>query len=406
MQILLIAFLLFGHVALWVALFNRLHALSVRCRAIRLLELVIVLGAAGSALGIARESWSRPAWLYAALEAGAGGGALGIYVAFCCLFAAWVGVHWILRRGWVAPAAGLRSNHTERIDVAARLGVPLVRGWSTRLFAAVPGNQMLQLHIHCKEAVLPRLSPDLDGLSVLHLSDLHFTGRIARPYFEYIVQRSNELNADLIAITGDIVEFDACLDWLPLTLGRLRSRHGVYFVLGNHDKRLRDVQRLRRSLTELGLYDLGRRSQLLPIGRRWVLLAGNELPWFGPPPELIAAPDDSCPLRVLLSHSPDQITWARRRDFDLMLAGHTHGGHIRLPLMGAVVCPSRFGVKYAAGTFYEPPTMLHVSRGISGLDALRFNCPPELTRLVLRAPAAEGLAEEPGPAVGICCSAS
>jgi predicted MPP superfamily phosphohydrolase len=70
-----------------------------------------------------------------------------------------------------------------------------------------------------------------------------------------------------------------------------------------------------------------------------------------------------------------------------MLAGHTHGGQIRFPGIGAILAPSRYGVRYAAGTFHLPPVVMHVSRGISGLQPLRFNCLPELTKLVLLAPA-------------------
>ncbi len=73
-----------------------------------------------------------------------------------------------------------------------------------------------------------------------------------------------------------------------------------------------------------------------------------------------------------------------------MLAGHTHGGQIRFPLVGAIFAPSRFGVRYACGVFHETPTVMHVSRGLSGLDPLRYNCAPELTKLVLRCPAARG----------------
>jgi uncharacterized protein len=93
---------------------------------------------------------------------------------------------------------------------------------------------------------------------------------------------------------------------------------------------------------------------------------------------------DGSQLRILLSHSPDQFAWARRWDFDLMLAGHTHGGQIRLPIVGPVVCPSRHGVKYAGGTFYSYPTLMHVSRGISAEAPIRLNCRPELSRLVLQ----------------------
>jgi predicted MPP superfamily phosphohydrolase len=88
-------------------------------------------------------------------------------------------------------------------------------------------------------------------------------------------------------------------------------------------------------------------------------------------------------LRILLSHSPDQLEWARRHDFDLVLAGHTHGGQIRFPLIGPIIAPSRFGGRYACGVFCEPPTLMHVSRGVSSMFPVRLRCPPELAKLTL-----------------------
>jgi predicted MPP superfamily phosphohydrolase len=70
---------------------------------------------------------------------------------------------------------------------------------------------------------------------------------------------------------------------------------------------------------------------------------------------------------------------------DLMLSGHNHGGQVVLPIIGPVYAPSRFGVQYAGGVFWKDPTLLYVSRGISGQHPLRLNCPPELTKLILRA---------------------
>ncbi len=67
-----------------------------------------------------------------------------------------------------------------------------------------------------------------------------------------------------------------------------------------------------------------------------------------------------------------------------MLAGHTHGGQVRFPLVGPIVCPSWHGTKYASGFFHEPPTLLHVSRGTGSYFPYRLNCRPEITKLVLR----------------------
>jgi uncharacterized protein len=125
----------------------------------------------------------------------------------------------------------------------------------------------------------------------------------------------------------------------------------------------------------------------LEINDRAIVLAGNELPWIPPAPDMAGCPTDiggARPLRLLLAHTPDQLPWARRHDFDLMLAGHTHGGQVCLPWIGPVFCPSRYGLEYAAGVFYEPPTVMHVSRGISGETPSRWNCPPEVALLKLR----------------------
>jgi predicted MPP superfamily phosphohydrolase len=118
-----------------------------------------------------------------------------------------------------------------------------------------------------------------------------------------------------------------------------------------------------------------------------LILAGNELPWFGPAAdigEVSASETSGQPLRILLAHSPDQFGWAQRHGVHLMLAGHNHGGQVRLPLLGAILAPSRHGVRYAAGAYRTGDTVLHVSRGTSSLTPIRVNCPPEIAILVLR----------------------
>ncbi|MBC7924460.1 MAG: hypothetical protein H7039_02280 [Bryobacteraceae bacterium] len=112
-----------------------------------------------------------------------------------------------------------------------------------------------------------------------------------------------------------------------------------------------------------------------------VVLCGDETPWMGTHPDLSSVSTES--FRILLSHTPDNITWARQQRIDLMLSGHTHGGQIRLPILGPIYSPSRFGCRYSAGVFWLAPTLLHVSRGLSGREPIRYNCPPELTKLVL-----------------------
>lgn len=252
--------------------------------------------------------------------------------------------------------------------------------------ARLPGNDILRLEIAERALEVARLPEALDRLTIVHLSDLHFTGRVAKPYFQEVIRQSNELDPDLVAITGDVSDFPRCIEWIPDTLARLTSRYGAYYILGNHDV---DSQPdpLRRVLTDSGLVDLGSRWVQVEIRGEPVILAGNELPWLRPAADLGHAPpkaSDGGPLRIALAHCPDQLRWARANDVDLLLAGHTHGGQIRIPGVGPLLSASRLGAAYSSGTFHVPPTIMHVSRGISARFPLRFHCPPELVKLVLR----------------------
>ena len=79
------------------------------------------------------------------------------------------------------------------------------------------------------------------------------------------------------------------------------------------------------------------------------------------------------------------MNWAREQDCDLMLAGHTHGGQVRLPIIGPILSPSRMGTRFASGTFYYEPTLMHVSRGVGCIELpLRIFAPPEVLLLTLQ----------------------
>jgi uncharacterized protein len=380
---LLLLAVLAGHGALWIALANRCEAIGAPRWALKLAMLglhacngLVAVGLCG-AIGIAaRHASAVGGWIWPVAPAAAYAG--------LCLAVACIGIpRLVWRHATWRPPAVLRSNHTTTVDVRTRVGADLAGDWTSRLALRLPGNESLTIAIHEKELLLPGLDPAFDGLSIAHLSDLHFTGRIGIEYFRHAAQLVRAMRADLIALTGDIVDTDRCLSWVPDVLGDLTAPLGAFFVLGNHDRRV-DTRRLRQLLAENGWTDLAARWQRVSHRGRAILLAGNERPWSREiPPECPVQNGD--PLRILLAHTPDQVAWARRRHFDLMLAGHTHGGQIRLPVIGPIVAPSRYGVRYAAGTFHEPPTVMHVSRGLSGLHTLRWNCPPELSKLVLRA---------------------
>ena len=127
---------------------------------------------------------------------------------------------------------------------------------------------------------------------------------------------------------------------------------------------------------------LGNSWQQVEIRGVPMLVIGHEGPWFKPEPDLTQCPHGM--FRLCLSHTPDNIAWARTNRIDLMLAGHVHGGQIRLPVLGSVFVPRRYSRKYDCGTFFEAPTVMHVGRGLSGQHPLRFFCKPEVARIILR----------------------
>ncbi|HMC11386.1 MAG TPA: metallophosphoesterase [Pirellulaceae bacterium] len=357
-----------GHFSIAVWLFNRLHAVALPRRAIKVLEKLLLLTAAGivavGCLGFAQQNTGWQTYLF-----------------ICWLAAAAVVPCWLIPKLRERTPAALLANDTTLVDVAQRLGFRPVHGAEAQFFARIPGNELLRIAVQRKTLRLPNLPSQLDGLTIAHISDLHMTGQLGREFYDCIVDESNALSPDLVVITGDILEKERCLPLIKPTLGRLQARHGKQFILGNHETRLADVAPLRRALVEAGLTDLGGRCQMLAIRGTEILIAGTELPWFG------AAPDIACEtphFRLLLSHSPDQLPWARSHGFDLVLAGHNHGGQIRLPYLGALITPSWYGFRYAGGLYFEPPTLLHVSRGLAGIHPIRLNCPPELALLTLK----------------------
>ncbi len=375
-----------GHLALWLGAFSRVHALGLRRWQLELVEKPVLLALLGlPAAAVLRFAFYPSAQLD--LDHVIPGGAAGRgYFWLCCVWGLVAGVNWAWRKGKGPPAQYLKCQR-EIVPVAQRLGRLPCGDAATRLLARLPGNQILDLETNVKTLLLPRLPACLDGLSIVHLSDLHFTGRMTEDFFHFVVDRANELDADLVALTGDVIDQRACLGWVAEILGRMQSRLGAFCVFGNHDLRMRDMSLLVAEIERAGWHYVGGSWSELRVRGHSIVLAGNELPWFFPPADMSTCripADVRRGVQILLSHSPDQIQWARACEFDLMLAGHTHGGQIQLPVLGPLIGQSRYGVRYCCGVFYVPPTLLHVSRGLSGVQNLRINCRPELTKLVLK----------------------
>jgi uncharacterized protein len=240
-----------------------------------------------------------------------------------------------------------------------------------------------------REVRIQGLPAELDGLTVLHLSDFHLgtvslNGRTLRKAVEW----AESSPVDLVAITGDLVSRRRGERTLRAALERLRPRHGTYAVLGNHDvASTRDPFSSPADLT--GLEEQG--ARLLEHEAVTFEVEGRTVQVAGADPrrrreglrELAAAEAD---LRVLLIHFPDEVSSLAPGDFHLILAGHLHGGQICIPTPRGKVRLEHLRAPYWEGLFELPVGALHVSRGLgTSFVPFRFLARPEATRLTLRA---------------------
>ena len=304
------------------------------------------------------------------------------YLVFCWALGFFaVPIAMVLYRLRPVPKA-LTNTQVRMLDVARELGYPPAGHSKQTALTRIPGNQCFQVDFVERTLVLPQLPAAWDGLTILHLSDLHFCGTPDRAFYSYVMDRCRDWGTpDLLALTGDIVDSDKHYRWIVPVLGRLRWQVGAFAILGNHDS-WREPPLIRRRLRKLGMHVLGNSWEQIEVRGQPLLVIGNEFPWFKPEADLSACPAGV--FRLCLSHTPDRIAWCRRHHLDLMLAGHVHGGQIRLPFIGSLFVPSRYSRRYDCGVFFEPPTLMLVSRGLAGQHPLRFNCRPEVTWIVLK----------------------
>jgi predicted MPP superfamily phosphohydrolase len=288
----------------------------------------------------------------------------------------------LLRAVQRQPRAVLRET-SRTLDFAQIAQQDLSGSGKHAWLCSLPGNRPFCVEFTEATWQIPGLAPAHHGLTILHLSDLHLSGTPDRLMYQHLMEQCMAHGVpDLIAITGDLVDSPEHHRWLIPVLGRLRSRYGIYAILGNHDTWW-DTQRIIRRLNRVGISYLGNRWEVVEVHGQPLVLIGHEGPWIRPAPDLSECPARPGTLRVLLSHTPDNIGWAVNNGVAVMLSGHNHGGQIRLPIIGSMFVPSRYSRRFDAGTFQVGPTLLHVNRGIAGREPLRYFCDPQVTWVTL-----------------------
>lgn len=249
-----------------------------------------------------------------------------------------------------------------------------------------------------RDVFLPGLSPAFDGFRIAQLSDIHLD-EFTEPFLlTDAIHHINSMNPDAVFITGDFVTYGILPSkyaigsaWQCADLLRQLECPHRYAVVGNHDVVLSRAAVI-ESLLANGITVLD--NAYLPIERNgarfW--LAGVDDPVEGVPIPELAIPESIRNLPhepiVLLCHAPDYIDHLlptpAGRALSLMLSGHTHGGQIRIPFIGAMALPP-LGRKYIEGLFRFGRLQLYVNRGLGTVGIpVRFNCPPEIALLTLR----------------------
>jgi predicted MPP superfamily phosphohydrolase len=269
----------------------------------------------------------------------------------------------------------------------AASGVAVASGSSSAVYGALFGRHDYRLETVA--VPLPGLARTLDGFTIVQLSDIHFGAHVGEPELRSAVELVRKARADLVVLTGDLIDHDP--RYAPL-LGRLvrhlepLSRFGTVAIPGNHDY-YAGVDEVLSTIRAAGGVVLRNAGRVVGDAGGGFALVGVDDVWaprngFGSGPDLdraTAMVPAHLP-RVLLCHNPEFFPEATSK-VQLQLSGHTHGGQVNL-----LVRPAELFLPYIEGLYEEGGARLYVNRGFgtAGPPA-RIGAPPEVTKIVLTA---------------------
>ncbi len=240
-------------------------------------------------------------------------------------------------------------------------------------------------------------------LRILHLSDIHFEAH-DHGLFRFFNRLSCE-TPDFIFITGDIIDHNGGIEHAGRNLKKLKSKYGIFAVLGNHDyydyqmedvingnlpfgkkepRKKNDLGKLIQMLSDLGIRVLRNDFQDVVVEGDVIRIHGVDDPTTGKADfDKVGANLQDEHLQILLTHSVDAIQHLDSGKIDLLFSGHSHGGQVRLPWLGALITHTRLGRPYAEGIRRYQNTLCCISRGVYVGRAFRFRflCPPEALML-------------------------
>jgi len=242
------------------------------------------------------------------------------------------------------------------------------------------------IHLREQSITIPGLHPDLDGLRLVQLTDIHLSPFLSEPDLERAVAMANETKAHLALVTGDLISLrgdplDECIDQLK----NLRADAGIFGCLGNHEVYAQCEDYTTERGAKVGIRFLRSASQSLRFGNATLNLAGVDYQ----PMHSDYLVDTEKMIRpgafnVLLSHNPDVFPVAERQGWNFTIAGHTHGGQVNVEILHHDWNIARFFTPYTMGLYRKNDSSIYVSRGIGTIGVpIRLGSPPEVTLLKL-----------------------
>jgi uncharacterized protein len=231
---------------------------------------------------------------------------------------------------------------------------------------------------------LAGLPPDLDGLRILQISDIHRGAFLSDRELGKVVDAALGLHPHLAVITGDLIStwgdpLDSCL----AQLRRLKADAGILACMGNHERFAEAENHAERAGARAGIRFLRSTSQSLRFGAATLNVAGvdyqakSEWKRYLRGAERLIVPH-AC--NVLLSHNPDVFPVAARQGYNLLLAGHTHGGQVQVEIFDAAINPARFFTPYVYGVYRAGAAAAYVTRGVGTIGLpTRVGAPPEIS---------------------------
>jgi predicted MPP superfamily phosphohydrolase len=262
----------------------------------------------------------------------------------------------------------------------ALLGVPAAAlGYGTFV-------QRARISLREERIVIPDLPADLDGLRLVQLTDIHLSPFLSVRELKRAVEMANETRANIAFVTGDLIStagdpLDACLE----ALARLRGDAGVFGCLGNHEVYTRSEDYAAAKGARLGIRFLRTEAARLRFGTATLNLAGVDYQRYRKP-YLVGAEKlvDPEAFNMLLSHNPDVFPVAVKQGFQFTLSGHTHGGQVRVEILGQDLNLARFFTHYVDGVYRQGTSSIFVSRGIGTIGLpTRLGAPPEVALIQL-----------------------